>query len=154
MAFDRHIEADNIEDGFITSIVRAPVVGLAWVLGGLLQDEDKENKDDLKPGGEDVQSEQHPSPMNPIQEEFEFNVTSKRHNPGIGIGNGSDDNISFESCNQSSSESSDRLTGEETPNSQSNYLQRKKTRKMSWSDESGQDLVVYCGGKVSKNIKT
>ncbi len=149
MAFDRHIEADNIEDGFITSIVRAPVVGLAWVLGGLLHDEDKENKDALKAHLEDEQSEQHPGPMNPIQEGSEFNVASKRSNSGLGIGNSSDDSISFASCK---SGSSDRLTGDETPNSQTSYLQRKKTRKMSWSDESGQDLVVICGGKVSKKI--
>lgn len=35
MAFDRPMEADSVDDlGFVTSLIRAPVVGIMWLLGG------------------------------------------------------------------------------------------------------------------------
>lgn len=35
MAFDRPIEADSVKDfGLLSSLIRAPVVGILWLLGG------------------------------------------------------------------------------------------------------------------------
>lgn len=43
MAFDRPIEADSVDDlGLISSLIRAPVLGIMWLLGGEHTDSDNE----------------------------------------------------------------------------------------------------------------
>jgi len=66
MAFDRPIEADRVDDlGLFGSLIRAPVVGIMWLLGGehdkVAEEEEKQKQDNErieremsgKPNGED-----------------------------------------------------------------------------------------------------
>lgn len=147
MAFDRPIEADRVDDGnLISSFVRAPITGpIMWVLGSLLS-ENKENNTSLSTiaEGKDNASENgstHSSvdslndleAKNALQENSNTSSNSLRRN-----------NSNFQTLSRIRSVSS---TGEEE-----GMLVKKKNRKMSWSDESGQDLVQYYNEVSSKHV--
>lgn len=152
MAFDRPIEADNIDGGIISSFVRAPIVGIAWVLGGLLLDENKEN-DGITTNraictSSGSHDEEHKSNNQIISPQTTAVIGSGR--PASYFGDNrecdSSDGNSFNTCKQTSSSESNQSDGTEgtmSPHPSHLYAMRKKTRKMSWSDESGQDLVEY-----------
>ena len=51
MAFDRPIEADSVKDfGLLSSLIRAPVVGILWLLGGeqAKDEDDREKREENK----------------------------------------------------------------------------------------------------------
>lgn len=148
MAFDRPIEADRVDDGnLISSFVRAPITGpIMWVLGSLLS-ENKENNTSLSTiaEGKDNASEYgstHSSidslndleAKNALQDNSNTSSNLLRRN-----------NSNFETLSRIRSVSS--TLGEEE-----GMLLKKKNRKMSWSDESGQDLVQYYDEVSSKHV--
>mmetsp|Transcript_20787 Transcript_20787/g.31577 ORF Transcript_20787/g.31577 Transcript_20787/m.31577 type:complete len:174 (-) Transcript_20787:1246-1767(-) len=162
MAFDRPIEADNIDGGIIASFVRAPIVGIAWVLGGLLLDENKENDriTTSRAIGSASHDEEH-TPIKPILSP----QTAAVINSGRPVtyfadgreGDNSDGNSFNTTCKRTSSSESNQSDGTEgttSPHLPQLYPMRKKSRKTSWSDESGQDLVEYYEDKVSSKFKS
>lgn len=57
MAFDQPIEADSVDDlGFLSSLIRAPVVGVLWLLGHNSDNEDEE-EDNQKQGNDQLDGE-------------------------------------------------------------------------------------------------
>ena len=157
MAFDRPIEADRVDNlGFLSSFVRAPLVApILWAIGGLLP-EDKENVlNPVKKLEEDLTSRG--------TTDHDASVSSKKCKAdSIEIKSQDSIDILCETSNQHISSNSLRrnaanfetLSGfryhhnqavdQDDDNEYSNLWHRQKNRKMSWSDESGQDLVQYC----------
>ena len=141
MAFDRPLEADRVDDlNLLSSFVRGPIM---WALGGLLSD-DKENAMNKKTLEEDLfvsgtiaasnssSTEDIQSCVSGQESDLEESIN---RSPGL-LRRSS---TNFQTDARIRSESLSRDEQELSPAT----LQRKKTRKMSWSDESGQDLVQY-----------
>ena len=132
MAFDSPLEADRIDDlGFVSAFIRAPVVGtLMWVLGGSKAMEEDE-KDQMIMDSED-------------------DCTSTSRN------NNNRHSLNMEETNGKLKKTAPRLIGSDISEfaaeaealslegcSLQEYSGLRKSRKMSWSDESGQDLCHY-----------
>jgi hypothetical protein len=137
MAFNRPIDADRVDDlGLLSSILRAPIIGpVFWVIKKLTKQQ---------------------------QEELDSVVcrTVPRESFATAIDESisSQDNHSSESLPSMITDRLDILSDE----TQRNLLQQadlfkhdlapplKKTRKTSWSDQSGHLLVNYCNDEVSQ----
>ena len=142
MAFDHPLEADKVDDlGLFSTFVRAPIVGvIMWAIGG-----DEAKKRDVleqqsalreKFGVEDHESEFKPIDATQLQIMIEQNrnrKNGKKKMPNL-IGSDLSDFgelvISQESTDVEDADMDDCDGG--------GGLRR--TKKMSWSDESGQDL--------------
>jgi hypothetical protein len=132
MAFDSPLEADRIDDlGFVSAFIRAPVIGtLMWVLGGSKAMEEDE-KDQMMIDSENDGTSRHHNHRHSLNMK-ETNGKLKKTAPRL---IGSDisefaaeaEALSLEGC------------------SLQEYSDLRKSRKMSWSDESGQDLCQYIG---------
>jgi hypothetical protein len=130
MAFDSPLEADRIDDlGFVSAFIRAPVIGtLMWVLGGSKAMEEDE-KDQMMIDSENDGTSRHHNHRHSLNMK-ETNGKLKKTAPRL---IGSDisefaaeaEALSLEGC------------------SLQEYSDLRKSRKMSWSDESGQDLCQY-----------
>jgi len=136
MAFDRPLEADSVDNlNLLSSFVRGPIM---WALGGLLSD-DKENaankqklEEDLHGINTDTGRQSSGMDQKPCLEDSELNVPSS--------GNLRRRGSEFQMLNTRIRSESLSFDEKET---NSAILLRKKSRKMSWSDESGQNLVHY-----------
>jgi|AntRauTorckE5430_2_1112549.scaffolds.fasta_scaffold10328_3 hypothetical protein len=141
MAFDRPLEADRVDNlNIFSSFVRGPIM---WAIGGLLSD-DKENATNKETIEEDLIVSGIPS--------SDCTSTTEENHPSCGIskkavleessntGTGllRRNSATFRTQTRTRSKS---LSHDEHTNSAD--LQLKKSRKMSWSDESGQNLVHY-----------
>lgn len=150
MAFDRPLDADRVDgDGFISSFVRAPIVGpVMWVLGGLLAKN--------MAGAENKILEEHTFDENSAK-----NTCMKQDNEDLPIDrdntlnqmdpNRSNDMPSAMTRHDKSMKSlhilptiSDFSLEEENDDPNPTQCARNKNRrKMSWADESGQSLDEY-----------
>jgi hypothetical protein len=150
MAFDRPLDADRVDgDGFISSFVRAPIVGpVMWVLGGLLAKN--------MAGAENKILEEHTFDENSAK-----NTCMKQDNEDLPIDrdntlnqmdpNRSNDMPSAMTRHDKSMKSlhilptiSDFSLEEENDDPNPSQCARNKNRrKMSWADESGQSLDEY-----------
>lgn len=140
MAFDRPLEADRVDNlNLLSSFMRGPIM---WALGGLLSD-DKENavnkqklEVDLDGGINTVNSTDRDTGRQSsgisCLEDSELNIPS-----GGALRRRSSE---FHMLNTRIRSESMSFDEKETNTA---ILLRKKSRKMSWSDESGQDLVHY-----------
>jgi hypothetical protein len=143
MAFDRPLEADRVDNNnLLSSFMRGPIM---WALGGLLSD-DKENavnkqklEDDPDGINTDNSTDRDTGRQSSVMdqklclEDLQLNIPSggalrRRSSEGhmLYTRNRSDASLSFDE--------------KETSNP---IFFQKKTRKMSWSDESGRNLVHY-----------
>jgi hypothetical protein len=148
MAFDRPLEADRVDNlGLLSSFVRAPIVGpIMWMFGkNLIDKDDKENQlfpttDNARRSSCATEDESFPDMSNSTISDI-INDSSL-----------DDYECSCNDTDQSSISSSTHTrrniinysTEESKVNEVVNSFQRKKSRKMSWSDESGASLVEYC----------
>lgn len=135
MAFDRPLEADRVDDlGLLSTFVRAPIVGpIMWMLGRnlVVDDDDKDKENQLIP--------QSPNKKR-INSNDSFPDMSSSTISDI-ISNSSSD----QDCTLNHGRWKDKLTEESNRNETTQKsLKRHRNRKMSWSDESGQNLVEYC----------
>ncbi len=168
MAFDRPLEADRVDDlGLLSTFVRAPIVGpIMWILGRKLaehDDEEKENNLSI------ASTKTHDTACT----ESSSSTMTTKHKLQSSQACGSFPDIASTAISdimQSSSMEEDRgnnvngeeensngkliSSDEESKHSEAfnSFQNRKKSRKMSWSDESGQNLVEYCD-LVSKRVK-
>jgi len=157
MAFDHPLDADSVDNlGLLSSFVRAPIVGsIMWMLGGLLEDkENKQNKNSRKhePEGssstpptklqeEDDESEEHT--MNREQDHLEDTATDTYTADASSIPLRRSDHNLLHSLSLTRIASSESATANEDTTMNPSLAIRKKSRKMSWSDESGQKLAQY-----------
>lgn len=133
MAFEQHIEADRVDDlGFVATFLRAPVVGsLMWIL-------ERGNKN---------QSSQEPRkpPCGETDSELPRPSLSSRRNPkelkGMPLRLIDSDVSEFSDCTKT------LTTNEEERNLKS---RTRPSRSLSWSDESGHDLVEFIGEEANK----
>jgi len=138
MAFDHPIEADRIDDlGLFSAFIRAPVVGtLMWVLGGskAMEEEEKE-KELMLIDGEDDGTSTSRSTRHVLNME-EVNGKLKKTAPRL-IGS---DISEFGEC---AAEAEALALQRSSSLRRSSSKGLRKSRKMSWSDESGQNLCEY-----------
>lgn len=146
MAFDQPLEADRVDDlNLFSFLVRAPVVGtLMWMLGGdeaKKREEEEQLKKDLFAGvGSDSSSSQpavelYRKPLHQSSQlkRFENMKMGKKSAPLL---LGSDISDFGECAIEEEAREAKRLDKQRA-------FDFKKSRKMSWSDETGQDLVEY-----------
>lgn len=149
MAFDRPIEADRVDDlGLLSTFVRAPILGpVMWILGKKLLPDEKTEK-----GENDHKLIEECAVSTSPGDAFTLKNSSEKY-PDLASSSISDiiDEPSVDDIDCNESEYHRRrkpvVDSEETKlNETPHPLQRmkKKSRKMSWSDESGQNLVEYC----------
>lgn len=144
MAFDRPLEADRVDDlGLLSTFVRAPIVGpIMWIgtaiLGRRVQvaDGDKENQL-IQPT---VASKRDANTNNALHSSCENDCF-----PDMSSSTISDIMDSALIQDECSSRHNQRLTVEECKvnKTYNSSKHKKKLRKTSWSDESGQSLVEY-----------
>lgn len=123
MAFDRPLEADRVDElSLLSSFVSAPIVGpLLWMLGGHAAAKTQQKKLNAETISSQVEGTQHSCPL-----------TDARSSP---VPNADGSDVSDEG-DYTMDENDDAMV-----NAGSTF---RKSRKMSWSDESGQNLVEYC----------
>lgn len=141
MAFDQTIEADRVDDlGLFSAFVRAPVVGtLMWIVGGsrAVEEEEKHKEQKLADGEDDRTStsrSQQQAPRHELNME-EVNGRLKKTAPRL-IGS---DISEFGEC----AAEMESLSLQKSSLRKSSSKSLRKSRKMSWSDESGQSLCEY-----------
>ena len=158
MAFNQPVEADRVDDsGFFSVFVRAPVVGtLLWILGGEEGEGEghggpmKDREDDLLERSGSSESEPKPtdsipqsSPPNdvpaPQRKHKKDTMRSRPHMIG------SDLSEIGELLNSDDGAFDDYHRGRQPRKEQDalHTFPRNNRKTMSWSDESGQDLVSY-----------
>lgn len=140
MAFDAPLEADRVDDlGLFSAFIRAPVVGtLMWVLGGskAMEEDEKEKAQMVMMDCEDDGSTMSRNPNNRHALNMEeSNGKLKKTAPRL-IGS---DISEFGECAAEAESLS--LHVERCSLQESRCL--RNSRRMSWSDESGQDLCQY-----------
>lgn len=142
MAFDQPIEADRIDDlGLFSAFVRAPVIGtLMWVLGGskAMEEEEKQKEliDSEENDGTCTSRPQQGDPRHELNME-EVNGRLKKTAPRL-IGS---DISEFGECAAEADSTLSLQRSSSLRKTSSKGL--RKTRKQSWSDESGQKLCEY-----------
>lgn len=156
MAFDRPLEADRVDDlGLLSSFVRAPILGpVMWILGKkLLPDEkpDKTSNDAHKLIDECAVNNSTGS--DDVTNAFTLKNSNEKY-PDLASSTISDivNDSSIDEMDYSNSSLHMRrkfvINNEESKvnDSSSHPLQaiKRRNRRMSWSDESGQSLVEYC----------
>lgn len=138
MAFDQPLEADRIDDlGLFSAFIRAPVVGtIMWVLGGSEAiEEDEKEKEQMMTDEDDCTSMSRSSnPRHALNMEEE-NGKLKKAAPRL-IGS---DLSEFGEC----AAEAEALSLQTSSSLKSSSHSLRKSRKMSWSDESGQKLCEY-----------
>lgn len=155
MAFDHPLEADKVDDlGLFSTFVRAPIVGvIMWAIGGdeakKLDVLEQQNALREKFGVDDRESEFKPIDATQLQLMIEQNrnrKSGKKKMPNL-IGSDLSDFgelvISQENTDVDDADREDCDYGGGL----------KRTKKMSWSDESGQDLCEVID-EVSKKKST
>eukprot|EP00977_Amphora_coffeiformis_P013421 scaffold3505_cov170-Amphora_coffeaeformis.AAC.18 len=137
MAFDHPVEADRVELNFGSIMARAPVIGsLMYLLGGHHAREEEEYETSARKEIEileDINKTESQNVLNGSQRTIKSAL--KKSSPSLAPTDNDSDNESF----QSALDCSDRhgaIFGSESS------FQRKK-KELSWSDESGQNLVEY-----------
>ena len=160
MAFEVPIEADRPGDaGFLSSFVRAPIVGLMWIFGvredeqlaaptpGLLAIE--ENSDD----SDQTTVEENADEILCSFSAWEFRknqvdkfMSSDEGRPGTVSSDTSEDGDVEERVLPE--EHSEKESGETATLRSS----RKRQNSISWSDESGRSLVFYCDEVSSRKL--
>uniref|UniRef100_A0A7S2W487 Uncharacterized protein n=1 Tax=Eucampia antarctica TaxID=49252 RepID=A0A7S2W487_9STRA len=160
MAFDRPLEADKIDDlGLFSSFLRAPIVGpIMWMIGGssaMKKEEEEKEKVSTKNTvlNSPDQERKEPGRLNSYESDFmDIGVSPERFPSDVSDeGEGSD---AFSSDDEPSTlpEMISKLNVHPYDISKKSLRRSKKidhslhnkTRRMSWSDESGQDLVHIC----------
>ena len=141
MAFDQPLDADRVDgDGFISSFVRAPIVGpVMWVLGGLLaKDMAVEENKILE---EDILNKDPPNQALPRTARSSKIYADSHRNIALPTAMECEPTHMNEVIHVTPS-----VSEEEKDNDDRNIMQlarRKGRRKMSWADESGQSLDDY-----------
>mmetsp|Transcript_871 Transcript_871/g.1327 ORF Transcript_871/g.1327 Transcript_871/m.1327 type:complete len:164 (-) Transcript_871:1051-1542(-) len=138
MAFDRPLEADKVDDlGLFSSFIRAPVVGvIMWALGGdeARKIEEQEQERELK---EQLSGEQYnvvndrPVPASQLKQMIEHNRNKKN---GV--------KLLPKLINSDLSDFND-LAINDDPDDHEEETGSMKGKKMSWSDENGQELCDF-----------
>jgi hypothetical protein len=140
MAFDQPLDADRVDgDGFISSFVRAPIVGpVMWVLGGLLaKDMAGEENKILE---EDILNKDPPNQALPRTAKNSKIYADSHRSIALPTSMECEPTHMNEVIHVTPSVSS------EEDNDDRNIMplaRRKGRRKMSWADESGQSLDDY-----------
>lgn len=147
MAFDMPVEADRVDDlGLFTFFIRAPIFGtIAWMLGG--QDAKKQQEEQEQRPHSDAPKE-HALPPAQLQKMIETNQQRKKgiikkfpRLVGSDISDFGDCAIQLNAAELEHHFASSTMEDE--------YDLKRANKRMSWSDESGKDLVEYIGDKVS-----
>ena len=156
MAFDRPLEADRVDDlGLLSSFVRAPILGpVMWILGKKLLPDETPDK-----AGNDAHqlieecAVNHSTGSDDVKDAFKLRKSNEKY-PDLSTSIISDivNDSSIDEMDYSDNSLHMRrkfvLNNEETKvnDSSSHPLQalKRRNRRMSWSDESGQSLVEYC----------
>ena len=134
MAFDHPVEADRVELNFGSIMARAPVIGsLMYLLGGHHAREEEEYESSLRKEITDDKSKMN---SQNVLDRSNRTIKSvlKKSSPSLAPTDNDSDNESFQSALDSDRHNA--IFGSESS------LQRKK-KELSWSDESGQNLVEY-----------
>ena len=143
MAFDRPLEADRVDDlGLFSAFIRAPVIGtLMWVLGGskAMEEEKKQKEkltdDDGTTYGISRTLTSHQTTRNPLNMK-EMDGKMKKTAPRL-IGSDLSD---FGEC---AAEAESLSLSKSSSLQESSSKSLRKSRRMSWSDESGENLCEY-----------
>lgn len=144
MAFDRPLEADRVDDlSLFSAFIRAPVVGtLMWILGGSkAKEEEQKVKEMLNAAdGEDAGSSWADDSRSSQSNRYALNVEQsngrlKKTAPRL-IGSDISD---FEEC----AVQAEALSIRSSDSTRKGLSDLRNSKKMSWSDESGQSLVEY-----------
>ena len=136
MAFDHPVEADRVELSFGSIMARAPVIGsLMYLLGGHHAREEEEYETSARK--EILESMNKTERQNILDRSSQKTIKSalKKSSPSLAPTDNDSDNESFQSA-MGSSDRHSAIFGSESS------FQRKK-KELSWSDESGQNLVEY-----------
>ena len=121
MAFNQPIDADRVDGlGLISSFLRAPIIGpIIWIVGKLTKQQTHDEDECVSA----APTESFATVATSIDESFpsyDINITPNEYLPSI---------------------TTEQIDG---PLEQKHHPPLKKTRKTSWSDESGQRLAKYC----------
>ena len=138
MAFDHPVEADRVDLSFTSIIARAPVIGsLMYLLGGQHAREEEEYHSRSKEAIVDfaLASDSQNSLSNNNNSQRTIKSALKKSSPSLAPTEECSDNESFQSALDSDDRHGEIFDSEPT-------LGRKK-KELSWSDESGQNLVQY-----------
>jgi len=148
MAFDRPLEADRVDDlGLFSSIVHAPILRpLVWILGGNLEKDHTEDEGIMVTNTKQCPSDQTDSTL--VDSDDTFTLSPYRNAPdlsGSDVSCTGDEICSIDADSFDEGHSDDHTKSEDTSAAKSKRRRQdlKKTRGMSWSDESGQSLVEY-----------
>jgi len=146
MAFDRPLDADRVDNlGLLSSFLRAPIVGpIMWILGGDMaqkqEDEERRKATRTALGTSDAsRDESSEDRRKPISDQSKIQYESSTNASGILYS----DMAETSDCAQEFESNDDGLQIATTGLRKSRQLFDKKTRKTSWSDESGQSLAQY-----------
>lgn len=148
MAFDRPLEADRVDDlGLFSAFIRAPVVGtLMWILGGskAMEEEEKQKEMLYIAEGEDAGTSSADDSLSLQSNRYALNVgqTNGRLKKTAPRLIGSDISDFGELALREDAQDED-LYRTSSGNVRKGLSTLRNTKKMSWSDESGQSLVEY-----------
>jgi hypothetical protein len=135
MAFDQHIEADRIDDfNFISNFVRLPLLILGGVLGG--SKDSKLDDDDIIDEVDGAIGHLRLDDDGTIDDDSMDCSSSDRRAATVTSSN-------LNNTNSSSSSSSRIVSDTEMDDNDDSTIGLKRSKKMSWSDESGRRLVEY-----------
>ena len=150
MAFDMPIDADRVDDlGLFSFFLRAPIVGtLMWILGGHEAKKQQEEEEKTRQKDDENYLKNTRPPPAQLQKMIESNQQKRRgimkKTPRL-VGSDISD---FGDCAiQLNAAEMEHHFAFSTP--KDDYDLKKNNKRMSWSDESGQDLVQYIGNDVS-----
>jgi hypothetical protein len=161
MAFDQPIEADRVEDlGFVSSFLRAPIVGtIMWILGGdeaqKREEQEKQKameKELIGESSSEVDGELDSLPSLQLQQLIDRNkeamsgLALQKKKPPSMIGSDISD---FGDCALVEEAEIARPDSSDSRDGPIQHATLKRTKKMSWSDESGHRLAVYMDEEVS-----
>mmetsp|Transcript_2805 Transcript_2805/g.4112 ORF Transcript_2805/g.4112 Transcript_2805/m.4112 type:complete len:317 (-) Transcript_2805:220-1170(-) len=162
MAFDQPLEADRVEDlNLFSFLVRAPIVGtLMWILGGdeaKKREEEDKLKEELFEAESDGSSSLKSSSENLRRSALHQSAQLKRFDeikkgkklPPRLLGSDISD---FGDCAIAEEEEADRSLQQQANNRdrQNSIPNLKKSRKMSWSDETGHALAEYVNESMKR----
>lgn len=154
MAFDRPLEADQVDDlNLFSMLLRAPILGtLIWILGGdasRKEEEEARRRPDIQSFSEckthssdasltpSLRSSQSRPRKSALKKKSSSKVGSDLSNLCDHDGNANDCALQYEDLQITRSSSSS------TSCSAKDSLQKVRKKELSWSDESGHELAKY-----------
>ena len=168
MAFEVPIEADRPGDaGFLSSFIKAPIVGLMWIFGGKEAEqlvEQTQRLSSTEENSEDCQPKGDTTTLEDDADEIMYSVSAwecqkNQGNTFILLDEGRPGTVSSDTSEDGDGDFEERMFPEhmseeriENESGEPSTIRssRKRQNSISWSDESGQSLVFYCDEVSSK----